>query len=62
VLYFFPVAQAHFFPLTPLAAAVAILGHWIYGVVLGVIVKRYLPPAKVSLREHARLQEARAAA
>jgi hypothetical protein len=44
LLYFWPVAQDHFFPLTPLTAAGAMAGHWVYGAVLGWLTARWLPP------------------
>ncbi|HET9008434.1 MAG TPA: hypothetical protein VFQ04_17135, partial [Actinomycetes bacterium] len=31
ILYYFPVAQVHFFALTPPTAAGGMAGHWIYG-------------------------------
>jgi hypothetical protein len=44
ILFFWPVAQTHFFPLTPLTAAGAMAGHWVYGGVLGFLTSRWLPP------------------
>jgi hypothetical protein len=44
ILYFFPVAQLHFFALTPPTAAGGMAGHWIYGAVLGWLTARWLPP------------------
>jgi hypothetical protein len=39
-----PEAQLHFFPLTPVTAAGAMAGHWVYGAVLGGLTARWLPP------------------
>ena len=44
ILYFFPVAQLHFFALTPPTAAGGMAGHWVYGAVLGYLTTRWLPP------------------
>jgi hypothetical protein len=44
LLYFWPVSQEHFFPLTPLTAAGGMAGHWVYGAVLGWLTARWLPP------------------
>ena len=44
ILYYFPVAQVHFFALTPPTAAGGMAGHWIYGAVLGWLTARWLPP------------------
>jgi hypothetical protein len=44
ILYFFPVAQLHFFALTPPTAAGGMAGHWVYGAVLGWLTSRWLPP------------------
>ena len=44
ILYFFPVAQLHFFALTPPTAAGGMAGHWVYGAVLGWLTARWLPP------------------
>ena len=44
LLYFFPVAQLHFFALTPPTAAGGMAGHWVYGAVLGGLTARWLPP------------------
>jgi len=44
VLAIWPVAQTHFFPLTPVVAAGAMAGHWVYGSVLGWLTRRWLPP------------------
>jgi len=44
VLAIWPVAQTHFFPLTPVVAAGAMAGHWVYGAVLGFLTARWLPP------------------
>jgi len=48
VLATWPVAQVHFFPLTPVIAAGAMAGHWVYGAVLGWLTARWLPPARPS--------------
>jgi len=45
VLAIWPVAQIHFFPLTPVVAVGAMAGHWVYGAVLGALTTRWLPPA-----------------
>ena len=44
ILYYFPVAQLHFFALTPPTAAGGMAGHWVYGAVLGWLTARWLPP------------------
>src|SRR4029450_9634496 len=44
ILYYFPVAQQHFFALTPPTAAGGMAGHWVYGAVLGWLSGRWLPP------------------
>jgi hypothetical protein len=44
LLYFWPVAQLHFFALTPATAAGGMAGHWVYGAVLGWLTARWLPP------------------
>jgi hypothetical protein len=44
LLYFWPVAQEHFFALTPATAAGGMAGHWVYGAVLGGLTARWLPP------------------
>jgi hypothetical protein len=44
LLYFWPAAQEHFFPLTALTATGAMAGHWVYGAVLGWLTTRWLPP------------------
>jgi hypothetical protein len=44
LLYFFPIAQLHFFALTPPTAAGGMAGHWVYGAVLGWLTSRWLPP------------------
>lgn len=44
VLYFFPVAQAHFFPLTPLTFIGGYIGHFVYGGMLGWITSYLMPP------------------
>lgn len=48
LLFFAPQAQTHFFPLTPVTAAGAMAGHWVYGAVLGWLTWWWLPP--VTLR------------
>ena len=54
ILYFFPVAQLHFFALTPPTAAGGMAGHWIYGAVLGWLTARWLPPVGKRRRRPAR--------
>jgi hypothetical protein len=54
LLYFFPVAQAHFFPLTPVTAIGGYAGHWVYGAVLGALTSWWLPPVELG-RIHGRL-------
>lgn len=44
VLYFFPVSQAHFFPLNPLTFVGGYIGHFVYGGMLGWITSYLLPP------------------
>lgn len=44
LLAIWPVAQVHFFPLTPATAAGGVAGHWVYGAVLGWLTARWLPP------------------
>jgi hypothetical protein len=44
LLAVWPIAQVHFFPLTPATAAGGVAGHWIYGAVLGWLTARWLPP------------------
>jgi hypothetical protein len=44
LLAVWPIAQVHFFPLTPGTAAGGVAGHWIYGAVLGWLTSRWLPP------------------
>jgi hypothetical protein len=44
LLAVWPVAQVHFFPLTPGTAAGGVAGHWVYGAVLGWLTSRWLPP------------------
>jgi hypothetical protein len=44
LLAVWPVAQVHFFPLTPSTAAGGVAGHWVYGAVLGWLTARWLPP------------------
>jgi hypothetical protein len=46
VLYFFPVAQEHFFPLLPNTMVGALLGHIVYGAVLGKLSSDRLPPVR----------------
>jgi hypothetical protein len=65
LLFYWPVAQAHFFPLTALTATGAMAGHWVYGGVLGWLTARWLPPVGRRRRRPARergRQETRAAA
>ena len=50
LLLFFPAAQVHFFPLTPVTAAGAYAGHWVYGVVLARITSWWLPPVELGGR------------
>jgi len=47
LLYFAPQAQTHFFPLTPVTAAGAMAGHWVYGAVLGWLTWWWLPPVRL---------------
>jgi hypothetical protein len=54
ILYYFPVAQVHFFALTPPTAAGGMAGHWIYGAVLGWLTARWLPPVGRRRRRPAR--------
>jgi hypothetical protein len=54
ILFFWPVAQTHFFPLTPLTATGAMAGHWVYGAVLGFLTARWLPPVGRRRRRPAR--------
>jgi hypothetical protein len=54
LLYFFPVAQVHFFPLTPVTAIGGYAGHWVYGAVLGWLTSWWLPPVELG-RIHGRL-------
>jgi hypothetical protein len=54
LLFFFPVAQVHFFPLTPVTTAGAYAGHWVYGAVLGKLTSWWLPPVELG-RIHGRL-------
>jgi hypothetical protein len=54
LLYFFPVAQVHFFPLTPVTAIGGYAGHWVYGAVLGALTSWWLPPVELG-RIHGRL-------
>ena len=50
VLFFFPVAQTHFFPLLPHVAVGALIGHFVYGSVLGWLVAKRIPPPKLRAR------------
>ena len=54
ILYYFPVAQLHFFALTPPTAAGGMAGHWVYGAVLGWLTARWLPPVGKRRRRPAR--------
>jgi hypothetical protein len=54
ILYFFPIAQLHFFALTPPTAAGGMAGHWVYGAVLGWLTARWLPPVGKRRRRPAR--------
>jgi hypothetical protein len=54
LLLLFPVAQVHFFPLTPVTAIGGYAGHWVYGAVLGKITSWWLPPVELG-RIHGRL-------
>jgi hypothetical protein len=54
LLFFFPVAQVHFFPLTPVTTVGAYAGHWVYGAVLGKLTSWWLPPVELG-RIHGRL-------
>ena len=54
ILYYFPVAQVHFFALTPPTAAGGMAGHWVYGAVLGWLTARWLPPVGRRRRRPAR--------
>jgi hypothetical protein len=47
LLFFVPVAQTHFFPLTPLTSVGAMAGHWVYGAVLGRLTSWWLPPVRL---------------
>jgi hypothetical protein len=60
ILYFWPVAQLHFFPLTPVTAVGAMAGHWVYGAVLGWLTTRWLPPVSRRRRRPVRAREDRA--
>ncbi|MFL6252191.1 MAG: hypothetical protein ACJ75N_17035, partial [Actinomycetes bacterium] len=60
LLYFWPVSQQHFFPLTPLTATGAMAGHWVYGAVLGWLTTRWLPPVGQRRRRPARVRHDRA--
>jgi hypothetical protein len=59
ILYFWPVAQEHFFPLTPVTATGAMAGHWVYGAVLGWLTSRWLPPVGRRRRRPARARDDR---
>jgi hypothetical protein len=59
ILYFWPVAQVHFFPLTPVTATGAMAGHWVYGAVLGWLTTRWLPPVGRRRRRPARARDDR---
>jgi hypothetical protein len=59
ILYFFPVAQLHFFALTPPTAAGGMAGHWVYGAVLGWLTSRWLPPVGRRRRRPARARDDR---
>jgi hypothetical protein len=52
LLVFWPESQLHFFPLTPVTAAGAMAGHWVYGAVLGGLTARWLPPVGRRRRRH----------
>jgi hypothetical protein len=60
LLYFWPVSQQHFFPLTLLTATGAMAGHWVYGAVLGWLTTRWLPPVGQRRRRPARARHDRA--
>jgi hypothetical protein len=57
ILYFFPIAQLHFFALTPPTAAGGMAGHWVYGAVLGWLTSRWLPPVGRRRRRPARTRD-----
>ena len=59
ILYFFPIAQLHFFALTPPTAAGGMAGHWVYGAVLGWLTSRWLPPVGRRRRRPARARDDR---
>jgi hypothetical protein len=59
LLYFWPVSQQHFFPLTPPTAVGAMAGHWVYGAVLGWLTTRWLPPVGHRRRRPARARHDR---
>jgi hypothetical protein len=59
ILYFWPVAQVHFFPLTPVTATGAMAGHWVYGAILGWLTTRWLPPVGRRRRRPARARDDR---
>jgi hypothetical protein len=59
ILFFWPVAQLHFFPLTPVTATGAMAGHWVYGAVLGWLTTRWLPPVGRRRRRPARARHDR---
>jgi hypothetical protein len=54
LLAIWPIAQVHFFPLTPATAAGGVAGHWIYGAVLGWLTARWLPPVGRRRRQRRR--------
>jgi hypothetical protein len=59
LLYFFPIAQLHFFALTPPTAAGGMAGHWVYGAVLGWLTSRWLPPVGRRRRRPGRARDDR---
>jgi hypothetical protein len=61
LLAVWPIAQAHFFPLTPATAAGGVAGHWVYGAVLGWLTARWLPPVGRRPGRRRRPSEARGA-
>jgi hypothetical protein len=54
LLAVWPVAQVHFFALTPATAAGGVAGHWVYGAVLGWLTARWLPPVGRRRRQRRR--------
>jgi hypothetical protein len=54
LLAVWPIAQVHFFALTPATAAGGVAGHWIYGSVLGWLTARWLPPVGRRRRQRQR--------